>query len=718
MLYVFGDCILDAQLYTVQRIGQSIRLRPKVFQLLHYLLEHRDRVVPKKELCEHIWPDYFISEATLESTLRAVREVVGDSGRAQRLIQTLYGHGYRFVAAVEKRQDREPGTATRPGALAASTGDAAAAPGGELEVEARRPAPEAVRRLLPVGRERRWVAVPATIEAVLAARLDRLPPEAKHMVQVAAVIGPEMPAPLLQSVLGWQGAAFEESLAHLRATEFLYEAFLVPEPVYTFKHVLIQEAAYQGLLPRTRQMVHAQIAQVVEARFPETAETQPELLAHHYSEAAQHEDAIPYWLRAGQRAAEHGAHGEAIGHLTRGLEVLTKLPDTPEWAQQELEFQIALGRSLMIAKGYGTIEAGHAYSRALVLCQQMREPSRLFSTLRGLWQFYHSQGALQTALELGEQLHRLARHQHNSAWPLVAHTALGTTLFFLGEFALARTHFEQGIALDDPEGQRALAVHYGIAPGIQCRALAAQVLWRLGYPDQALRQSHKACTEAQELAHPPSLAFTLYYVTRLHIHRREVQATDAQAEHLMTLSTERGFAQRVAAAMFFRGWALAMQGYGDKALAQMSQGLTAVLATGQATIRPIFLTLLSEVYGKVGRGDEALSMLAEARATMDESGRSDLKAEMDRLQGEILLHQATPDVAHAEACFQTALDIAGRQGAKSLELRAAMSLSRLWQHQSNRTEARTLLAEVYNWFTEGFDTVDMQEAKALLAELT
>jgi predicted ATPase len=360
---------------------------------------------------------------------------------------------------------------------------------------------------------------------------------------------------------------------------------------------------------------------------------------------------------------------------------------------------------------------GQTYARARALCEQIGETPQRFSALRGLWQFYHNQGALQSARELGEQLHRLARRQRDSALHLVAHTALGTTLFFLGGFALAHAHLEQGIALDDPAEQRYLAVRYGTAPGIQCRAVAAQALWRLGYPDQALRQSRTACTEAQELAHPPSLAFALYYAIRLHIHRREVQATHAQAERLMALATAQGFAQRAAAARFLRGWALAMQGDGDEALVQMSQGLTAVLTTGQAIIRPIFLTLLAEVYGKVGHVDKALSRLAEAQAAMAESGRSDLQAEIDRLKGEVLLQQAEADMSKVESCFRQALDIACHQGAKSLELRAAMSLSRLWQQQGKRAEAYELLAPIYGWFTEGFDTADLQEAKALLAAL-
>jgi predicted ATPase len=486
---------------------------------------------------------------------------------------------------------------------------------------------------------------------------------------------------------------------------------------YAFLHALYQQVVYQQL-PVGRQMqIHGKIGVREEAGYGERTSEVAAELAVHFERGRDPSRAVRYRRQAADTALQRHAYREAVTHLTTALALLTAMPETPARAQQEIELQIALGSALMVTKGYAAPEVEHAYLRARELCQQMGDISQFFSALRGLWQFYHNQGALQTARELGERLYRLARCPHNSTFHLLAHAALGTTMFSLGEFALARTYLEQGIALDDYAGRRDLAVRYGIAPGIQCRAVLAQALWRLGYPDQALRQSHEACTEARELVHPPSLAFALYYATRLHIHRREVQATQAQAEVLMTLSTEHGFAQRVAAAMFFRGWSLAMLGYGDIALAQMSQGLTAVLATGQAIIRPIFLTLLSEVYGKEGRADEALSLLAEAQAAMDENGRSDLKAEIDRLKGTLLLQQAEADMSKAESCFRQALDIAHHQGAKSLELRAAISLSRLWQGQGKRDVARALLAPIYGWFTEGFDTADLQEAQTLLEEL-
>ena len=290
-------------------------------------------------------------------------------------------------------------------------------------------------------------------------------------------------------------------------------------------------------------------------------------------------------------------------------------------------------------------------------------------------------------------------------------------MFYLGEYAAARTHLEQGIALIDPTAQRALALRHGVAPGVRCLALAAHTLWCLGYPAQAVRRSQEALALAQALAHPYSLALAQYWAAFLHHRRREAPAVQAQADALLTLATAQGFPLWVGYGTCWRGWALAMQGQGEAGLAQLRQGLAAVLATGQTLAQPLCLVLLAEAAGHAGQVEEGLRLLAEALTAFEASGRGDLLAEAYRLQGELLLRQAVPDAAQAEACFQQALAIARRQQAKSWELRAAMSLSRLWQQQGKRAEARELLAPIYGWFTEGFDTADLQEAKALLEAL-
>jgi predicted ATPase len=315
--------------------------------------------------------------------------------------------------------------------------------------------------------------------------------------------------------------------------------------------------------------------------------------------------------------------------------------------------------------------------------------------------------------ELGEQLDTLAQCEDASTFRLEAHDALGTTLFYLGDYAAARAHFEQGIALIDPAAERALALRHDEAPGVVCLAFGANTLWCLGYPAQAVRRSQEALALAQALAHPASLALAHYWAAFLHYRRREVSAVQAHADTLLTLATAQGFPLWVGLGTCWRGWVLTMQGQSEAGLAQLRQGLAAVLATGQ-TLSQICLILLAEAAEHAGQVEEGLRLLAEALTALKASARGDLLAETYRLQGEWLLQQAVPHTVQAEACFQQALALARRQQAKSWELRAAMSLSRLWQQQGKRAEARALLAPIYGWFTEGFDTADLQEAKALL----
>src|SRR5262249_32117350 len=330
------------------------------------------------------------------------------------------------------------------------------------------------------------IQVPATVQAVLAARIDRLPPEEKQLLQAAAVIGPEVPLPLLQTIAELPEAALYRGLAHLQAAEFLYETRLFPERVYTFKHALTQQVAYQSLLTSTRQRYHAQLAQALETR-PETVETQPELLAHHYTEAGLGEQAVGYWQRAGQHAVERSAHVEAIAHLQKGLALLATLPDTPERTQQELDMQIILGQALMVVKGQGDPEVEHAYTRAHELCRQVGKTPQLFPVLWGLWRFYLVRAEYQTARELAEQCLSLAQRVHDPALLLVAHYTLGATLYVLGELTLSRAHLEQGLALYEPQQHHHLAFRYGMDLGVWCLSYGAWPLWQLGYPDQALR---------------------------------------------------------------------------------------------------------------------------------------------------------------------------------------------------------------------------------------
>jgi class 3 adenylate cyclase/predicted ATPase len=561
------------------------------------------------------------------------------------------------------------------------------------------------------------LTIPSAVQDMIMARVDSLPQGAKGVLQTGSVAGREFSQDLMERVLALSERELLSHLSVLKDSELLYERGIYPQSTYIFKHSLIQDATYQSLLKSTRQKYHRKIAQVLEKHFPDTMETQPELLAHHYTEAGLNEQAVGYWHQAGKRATQRYANVEAINHLSKGLEVLMTLPDTLERARQELDLQATLGLALMAVKGFASLDTERAYARARELCQQVGETSQLSPVLHGLFRFYMNRAELQTTRELAEQLFSLAQRAQDPELLLEAHRVLGTTMFWLGEMAPARAHLEQGMALYDPQQHRSHAFVYGQDPGVVCRSLAAWPIWMLGYPDQALQSTNEALTLARELAHPFSLAIALNIAAVFHQFRREAQAVQERAEALMTLSSEQGFPHWLAYGTILRGWALTAQGEGAEGIAQVRQGLVAHRATGAELYRPYFLALLTEAYGEVGQPEEGLTVLVEALAIVDNTGERNWEAELHRRKGELLLMQQGQKLGEAEECFRKALDTTRRQQAKSLELRAAMSLSRLWQQQGKQEEAHQLLAEIYGWFTEGFDTADLKEAKFLLEEL-
>jgi predicted ATPase/class 3 adenylate cyclase len=560
------------------------------------------------------------------------------------------------------------------------------------------------------------IQVPATVQAVLAARIDRLSAEEKRLLQAAAVIGTEVPLPLLQAIADLPEAALHRGLAHLQAAEFLYETRLFPERAYTFKHGLTQQVAYQSLLTSTRQCYHGQLAQALAAR-PETVETQPGLLAHHYTEAGLAAQAVGYWQRAGQRALERSANLEAVSHITKGLEVLTALPETRERAQQELALHLTFGPALINTRGPAALEVERVYVRACELCRQVGDTRQLFPALWGLWYMHLAGAKLQRACELGEELLGLARQLQDPMLSLEAHRALGNTLFWRGESGLAHTHAQHGLALYDPQQMRAHALRYGQDSGVACRLFGALCLWLLGYPDQARQWNEAALTQAQGLLHAYTLAQALLFSTILHQWCREAAVAQERAEAQRALCTEHGFAQYLAWSTVLRGSALAAQGQWAEGLAQMRQGLAAYRATGARSLGHWFHALLAEACGRAGQIEEGLRALAEALKALQTTEDRFYEAEVYRLKGELVLQQSAAQQGEAEESFLQALTVARRQQAKSWELRAAMSLSRLWEQQDKRAEARQALAEVYGWFTEGFDTADLQEARALLDAL-
>lgn len=569
------------------------------------------------------------------------------------------------------------------------------------------------------------LAIPTTLHDSLMARLDRLA-TAKEVAQLGAALGREFGYELIEAVSPLDATSLRQALAKLVDAELLYQRGQPPQARYVFKHALIQDAAYQSLLKSTRQRYHEQIARAMEERLPEIIETQPELLAHHYSEAGRAEQALPYWQDAGKRAVQRSANVEAINHLTRGLELLKTLPDSPEHARLELTLLIALGVPLRAIKGFAAPEVGKAYARALELCQREGETSQLMPVLRGLWEFHELRAEYGTARELGEQLLALAGRVQDPGALLVAHDVMGDTLFWLGEFAAARSHLEQGAALYDVRQRQSHIFLYGYDSGVACLGFGSWALWFLGYPDQALRRAQDALSVGRELAHPFSLAFGLQFMAQLHHYRREYALARDLATEVIAVSSEQGFPLWSGMGTIVRGWALAKEGRGMEGLAQVRQGIAEWQVTGFELEWPHFLALLAEVHETVDQPREGLKLLAEARAAADKTGEGFWDADMHRLHGELSLKVATTETGRTaeerkippEESFLKAIEIARRQLAKSLELRAVTSLSRLWKRQGKKDEARQMLAAIYAWFTEGHDTPDLREAKALLEELS
>jgi len=560
------------------------------------------------------------------------------------------------------------------------------------------------------------LAIPATLHDALLARLDRLA-TAKVIAQLGATIGRTFAYDVVQAVAPMDTATLQGALVQLVEVEVVVQRGLPPQATYTFKHALIQDAAYQSLLKSTRQQYHQRLTQVLESQFPETAATQPEVLAHHYTEAGLAAPAVGYWQRAGQHASDRSAHLEAISHLATGIELLTTLPETPAHTQQALTMYIALGAALLATKGHAAPEVEHAYTQARALCQQVGETSQLVPVLFGLFRYYLARPQLQTARELGETLLGLTQSTDNPAFAVIAHYALGTTSMWLGALPAARQHLEEGIARYTPDQRRAPVFRMGQDPGVACRAIAAQTLWLLGYPAQALARIHDALALAHALSHPYSLAYAQCLAAMGSQFRRAVLAVHEHAEAAVALATEQGFPLLAALGTILRGWALAMQGQGEAGLALVHQGIAAWRATGAVLNVPYLCTLLAELSAHLGHPEDGLQALAEAYTLVEQHEERYWEAEVCRLRGVLLLRQPGTPQAEAEACFQQALDVARRQQAKSLELRTAMSLAHLWQQQGKRAAARDLLAPIYGWFTEGFDTADLQEAKALLEEL-
>jgi class 3 adenylate cyclase/predicted ATPase len=560
--------------------------------------------------------------------------------------------------------------------------------------------------------------IPPTVQAILAARIDRLPADEKDLLQTLAVIGREFPLALVRRLLLTSDDQLNRMISDLQLAEFIYEQPAFPDVEYVFKHALTQEVAYNSLLIERRKLLHERAGVALESMFAGQLEDHLGELAHHYSRSDDFGKAVEYLERAGQQALQRSAYADAISNLRAAINLLQKLPDSPEGIQRELLLQLASGQALMAVKGFAAPEVERAYTRARELCEQLGDPPELFPVLLGLWFTYLAPGELRRAYELAEQLLQRAQSAHDPVLLIYAQMARGATSYWMGEFIPVREHLESAITLYDPERHRPLIFRYGGADaGVVCLSYAAWTLWQLGYPEQALKRGNEALALAQGLSHPFSLAFAEFFVGVLRQYRREARAAQENAESVIALSVEHGFSQLLAVATNLRGWAMAEQGRHKEGIALIQEGLAASRGRGQELIRPYFLCLLAEACMET-RLDDALSALTEAAAAADRRKERQSEAEIYQLNGELLLRQDDSDTADAHRYFERAIEVAREQSAKAWELRATNSLARLLAKQGRREEALTMLAEIYNWFTEGFDTADLIDAKALLDELS
>jgi class 3 adenylate cyclase/predicted ATPase len=559
------------------------------------------------------------------------------------------------------------------------------------------------------------LAVPATLHASLIARLDRIGVAAKEIAQIGAVLGREFSYELIERVAQRPEPELQAALGQLTGAGLLFYRGSPPHASYIFKHALVQDAAYGTLLRARRQELHARVAAVLETRFADLVERQPELLAHHLTGAAQNEHAVAQWLKAGQHAAARSAHLEAIGHFARGLGALSALPPAPECDRQEIGLQLARGSSLFAAKGFQSTEAADAYARAQVLCGAVGDADQLFVAEWGLWMNAHIRD-LDESRRRSDRLLLLTQKSDRLELRLQAHHTAWSARIYRGEFASSRDHCEEGQRLYHPEQHRSHVLLYGgHDPGVCARMTGAWAQWFLGYPDKALSGSNDGVALAERFAHPLSLNTALQYRALVHLLRREPGEAVRAVQAADILATEQRLTP-VFEPRILRGGALVGQREELRdAVALIREGLAARQELGSKILRVHNLGLLVEALERVGDDDGALEISLEALAEADKTGERFWQAEIYRLKGLALLSQRC--LPESEASFERSLEVARVQQAKSLELRAAVSLARLWGEQGRRAEARDLLAPVYGWFTEGFDTADLKEAKALLEEL-
>ena len=559
-------------------------------------------------------------------------------------------------------------------------------------------------------------AIPATLRDSLMARLDRLA-SVREVAQMGAVIGREFAHELVAAISPLRGNELAAALDQLVASELIFRRGAPPDARYTFKHALVQDAAYHSLLKSKRQQLHARIARVLARNFPSAAEHQPEVLAHHFTLAGLAKEAIGYWQQAGELSARSYANVEAIAHLTKGMELIRTLPASVERDHQELDLLTLLGPLLAAVKGYSAGEVETTYLRAEELCRDVGDARQLFQIVFGLRSYYEFRGELRKARAAAERCLGLAQELSDPELLVASYRAVGGNAHRLGEFAAARAHLEQSIAIGGSQERQPDPVRNLADARAVSRVYLSRTLGPLGYPDQALRTSDEALAMAERLAHPYTSAEILHFASGVRLLLRDPAGTRRLAERLIALCREHGFGLHLAHGMLWRGWAVAHELQSEHGIEEIRASLAQFMAIGSTISHTHGLIILADAHCELHQGTKGLAALGEAEAAIGRTDERRHDAEVYRLRGELTLLLPDRDQAEADACFRSAIEVAAAQQAKLWELRATTSLARLLADQGRRRDASELLSPVYPWFTEGFDAADLKDAKELLDEL-
>jgi class 3 adenylate cyclase/predicted ATPase len=562
------------------------------------------------------------------------------------------------------------------------------------------------------------LAVPASLHASLMARLDRLG-AAKEVAQIGAAIGREFSHALLAGVVHQPEADLNSALDRLVASGLLFRQGVPPHASYLFKHALVQDASYGTLLREPRRALHARIAETIESQF---VDPQPELLARHYTDAGLIEKAAGLWGKAGLRSLARSALVEAAEQLTRALGQIGTLPATPALRREQIKLQVALINALMHTKGYAAPETKAAAERAHLLIEKAGalgeppdDPLMLFSVLFGLWGASYNAFNGGAVRELAGQFLALAQKQAEVVPLMIGHRIMGSSLLLTGDIAESRAHFDRALALYDPARHRPLATRFGLDVGVSNLMSRSHAAWLLGYPEAALADADRALKDAREIGHAPTLMNALSNMS--HILCGNYATADTLFGELVALANEKGTLWWKALGMSEQGYLFALTDKASKAVDTITASLAVWRSTGSTVFVPLSFLHSATAYAELGELDDARRCIGEAMTAVETTGERWFEAEIHRVAGKVALMSRQRDAAKAEAYFERALAVAREQRARSLELRAATSMARLWRDQRRLQRARDLLASVYGWFTEGFGTLDLKEAKALLDAL-